>query len=135
MTTEISLGERIKTCRKRRGMTQAVLAELIGRSERWLVDVEHDTVDLRLSDVRELARALNVDVAQLTGAQISIPTSARPRAAASTNGATASAGSGNLLVDQEHTELVYRDQVYRARMRRLLVNTGSVPITRFLVRI
>src|SRR5437870_3821692 len=117
-------------------MTQAVLADLIGRSERWLVDVEHGTVDLRLSDVAQLARALRVEVAQLTGPEFVIPTPTRARASPqSLVGATASAGSGNLHVDQEHAELVYRGHIYHARMRRLLVNSGSIPITRYLVRI
>jgi DNA-binding XRE family transcriptional regulator len=59
------LGERVRTYRLRRGLTQAHLAHLIGRSERWLVDVERGGVDPRLSDTLALARVLRVLVDDL----------------------------------------------------------------------
>ena len=41
-------------------MTQAVLAQLVGRSARWLLSVEQGQVDPRLSDAARLAAALGV---------------------------------------------------------------------------
>jgi DNA-binding XRE family transcriptional regulator len=62
-----TIGERVRTYRLRRGLTQARLAHLIGRSERWLIDVEHGEVDPRLSDAVALARVLSVSVDELAG--------------------------------------------------------------------
>ncbi|HEY4028093.1 MAG TPA: helix-turn-helix transcriptional regulator [Candidatus Dormibacteraeota bacterium] len=60
-----TLGEQVRTYRLRRGLTQARLAHLIGRSERWLIDVERGGVDPRLSDALALARVLCVLVDDL----------------------------------------------------------------------
>ncbi|WDZ90379.1 peptide deformylase [Nocardiopsis sp. HUAS JQ3] len=49
--------------------------------------------------------------------------------------ALTSAGVGELFVDDDHAELSYRDGTYTARMRRLIVNGGSEPVSRYLVRI
>jgi len=70
-----TIGERVRTYRLRRGLTQARLAHLIGRSERWLIDVEHGGVDPRLSDALALARVLNVAVDDLAG--VTTPTAER----------------------------------------------------------
>ncbi len=60
-----TIGERVRTHRLRRGLTQARLAHMIGRSERWLIAVEAGGVDPRLSDVLALARVLSVGVNDL----------------------------------------------------------------------
>jgi len=62
----LSIGDHIRSYRTRRGLTQQQLAHLIGRSERWLIDVERGEVDPRLSDAVALARALCVRVVDLT---------------------------------------------------------------------
>jgi transcriptional regulator with XRE-family HTH domain len=62
-----TIGERVRTYRLKRGLTQARLAHLIGRSERWLIDVERGGVDPRLSDALALARELCVAVDDLAG--------------------------------------------------------------------
>ncbi len=64
----IGLGTRIATYRRRRGLSQAALAGLVGRSESWLSQVERGirSVD-RLSVLLDLARVLHVEVAALTG--------------------------------------------------------------------
>jgi transcriptional regulator with XRE-family HTH domain len=63
-----SIGERIKRHRRRRGLSQTALAQLVGRSESWLSQVERGIrgVD-RFSTILELARVLKVDVVELTG--------------------------------------------------------------------
>jgi transcriptional regulator with XRE-family HTH domain len=62
------IGERIAIYRHRRGISQAVLAGLVGRSESWLSQVERGarSVD-RLSVLIDMAKVLKVDVATLTG--------------------------------------------------------------------
>jgi transcriptional regulator with XRE-family HTH domain len=62
-----TIGARVRAYRLKRGLTQARLAHLIGRSERWLIDVERGGVDPRLSDAVALARVLSVGVDDLAG--------------------------------------------------------------------
>src|SRR5262249_6460342 len=64
----LRVGDQVRSYRTRRGLTQEQLAHLIGRSERWLIDVERGEVDPRLSDAVALAEALSVGVADLTSA-------------------------------------------------------------------
>jgi transcriptional regulator with XRE-family HTH domain len=63
-----SVGTRIAAYRRRRGLSQAALAGLVGRSESWLSQVERGVraVD-RLSVLLDMARVLHVDVEALTG--------------------------------------------------------------------
>jgi transcriptional regulator with XRE-family HTH domain len=68
MPTNGPVGERIAIYRRRRGLSQTVLAGLIGRSVSWLSQVERGTraVD-RMSVLIDLSRVLKVDIAELTG--------------------------------------------------------------------
>ena len=64
----MGLGARIATYRRRRGLSQAALAGLVGRSESWLSQVERGVRSIdRLSVLLDLARVLHVDVEALTG--------------------------------------------------------------------
>jgi transcriptional regulator with XRE-family HTH domain len=69
MQEDMSVGERIRYYRKRRGLSQPVLAGLVGRSTSWLRKVERGerAVD-KLSVLRLLANVLKVGVADLVGA-------------------------------------------------------------------
>lgn len=68
MTDDMTIGERVAFYRQRRGLTQEVLAGLVGRSGDWLRKVEHDVLPLdRLSVLRRLARALDVSLGDLIG--------------------------------------------------------------------
>lgn len=62
------MGQRIAAYRRRRGLSQAALAGLVGRSESWLSQVERGirSVD-RLSVLLDMARILHVDVESLIG--------------------------------------------------------------------
>src|SRR5262245_3634703 len=62
------LGDRIAAYRRRRGLSQASLAGLVGRSESWLSQVERGvrSVD-RMSVILDLARVLHVDADGLLG--------------------------------------------------------------------
>ncbi len=61
-------GQRIARARRRRGLSQAVLAGLVGRSESWLSQVERGKrgIDSH-SALTRLAEILRVDVAEITG--------------------------------------------------------------------
>src|SRR5579864_1950999 len=61
-------GPRIARARRRRGLSQAVLAGLVGRSESWLSQVERGkrAIDSHSVLVR-LAEVLCVDIEELTG--------------------------------------------------------------------
>ena len=63
-----AIGGRIGAYRRRRGLSQAALAGLVGRSESWLSQVERGlrSVD-RLSIILDLARVLRVEPQQLIG--------------------------------------------------------------------
>lgn len=66
MTQNLTIGERIRYYRTRRGMSQEVLAGLVGRTEDWLSKVENNRIDLdRLSVIRRLADALDVAIGDL----------------------------------------------------------------------
>ena len=56
---QFSVGDRIAFYRRRRGLTQRVLAQLVGRSEDWLSKIERNEREIRRLDVLgELAKAL-----------------------------------------------------------------------------
>jgi transcriptional regulator with XRE-family HTH domain len=62
------IGERVAFYRGRRGMSQRMLADLVGRSEDWVSKVERGVRDVRRLDVvTELARALRVELGDLLG--------------------------------------------------------------------
>lgn len=62
----IKLGGRIKECRKRRGITQEKLAELVGTSYKYVQRIESkNPPDVRLSTIIKIAKALKVKPAEL----------------------------------------------------------------------
>lgn len=61
-------GERIARARRRRGLSQTVLAGLVGRSESWLSQVERGRRGIDSHSVlTQLAEVLHVDIKELTG--------------------------------------------------------------------
>ena len=65
---QLTVGERIAFYRRRRGLTQAVLAGLVGRTEDWLSKVERGDRQIRRLDVlTEVAQALRVTLGDLLG--------------------------------------------------------------------
>lgn len=76
-----SVGKRVAAYRRRRGLSQAALAGLVGRSESWLSQVERGvrSVD-RMSVLLDLSRLLHVDVQALTGAPWQLAPNGGPRA-------------------------------------------------------
>src|SRR5215469_6968355 len=75
-------GQRIARARRRRGLSQATLAGLVGRSESWLSQVERGLREVDSHTVlNALAEILLVDIAELTGNEPVAPQSARYTAA------------------------------------------------------
>ncbi len=65
---DLTIGQRVSRCRKAKGMSQEVLAHLLGRSTSWLTKVERGERQLdRMSLIIEVARVLKVDVPEITG--------------------------------------------------------------------
>jgi transcriptional regulator with XRE-family HTH domain len=68
MTDGLSIGRRVAWYRRRRGMPQEVLADMVERTVDWLSKVENDRIQLdRLSVIARLAQALDVTVGDLVG--------------------------------------------------------------------
>lgn len=68
MTQHLTIGERVAWYRHRRGLSQEVLAGLVGRTSDWLGKAENNRIELdRLSVIRALAHALDVSVSDLIG--------------------------------------------------------------------
>jgi transcriptional regulator with XRE-family HTH domain len=68
MTEKLTIGERVAWYRRRRGMSQEVLAGLVGRTADWLQKAENNRIELdRLSVIRSLAQVLDVAISDLIG--------------------------------------------------------------------
>jgi transcriptional regulator with XRE-family HTH domain len=68
MTENLTIGERVAWYRRRRGMSQEVLAGLVGRTTDWLSKIENNRIELdRLSVIRRLAETLDVSLGDLIG--------------------------------------------------------------------
>ena len=66
LTEEATVGERVAFYRRRKGITQEVLAGLLGRSVEWLAQFERGVRELdRLSTIVAIADALGLDPAKL----------------------------------------------------------------------
>lgn len=66
MTTTLTIGERVAWYRRRRGLSQEVLAGLVGRTTDWLSKIENNRIELdRLSVIKSLADALDVALGDL----------------------------------------------------------------------
>jgi transcriptional regulator with XRE-family HTH domain len=76
---DLTPGQRVAWHRVRRGLSQEVLAGLVGRTEDWLGKVENDRAALdRLSVIRSLAKALGVTIYDLIGEPAPAPGSREP---------------------------------------------------------
>ncbi|WP_196814723.1 helix-turn-helix domain-containing protein [Nocardia sp. BMG111209] len=62
----MTIGERVGWYRRRRGMSQKVLANLIGRTEDWLNKIENNRIQLdRISVIQSLAKELDISIGDL----------------------------------------------------------------------
>lgn len=68
MTQNLTIGERVAWYRRRRGLSQEILAARVGRTVDWLSKAENNRIELdRLSVIRALADALDVSIGDLLG--------------------------------------------------------------------
>src|SRR6266568_4947518 len=66
MTNTLTIGERVAWYRRRRGVSQEILASIVGRTVDWLSKVENNRIELdRLSVIKALADALDVSLGDL----------------------------------------------------------------------
>jgi len=66
MTEQLTIGRRVAWYRRRRGMTQQILADIMRRTVDWVSKVENDRIPVdRLSVIAELAEALDVTIGDL----------------------------------------------------------------------
>lgn len=66
MTDGLGIGERVKWYRMRRGLSQEVLADRVGRTADWISKVERGTIPVdRLPVIKSLADALDVSLGDL----------------------------------------------------------------------
>jgi transcriptional regulator with XRE-family HTH domain len=63
--TVVHIGERLKRQRTRRALTQAELAERAGVTTATVARIERDEIEPRMTTLRKLAEALEVDPAEL----------------------------------------------------------------------
>ncbi|MFD4573509.1 multiprotein-bridging factor 1 family protein [Streptomyces sp. NPDC058417] len=71
---ELTTGDRIKVYRKRKGLSQAALGGLIGRSEDWVSKVERGVIPVdKLSVLLEISRVLDIrELTELTGRSVAL---------------------------------------------------------------
>jgi transcriptional regulator with XRE-family HTH domain len=122
------------------GYSQKALAKLVGYTPSYASKVERGTVlasrafaeaaDQQLQAGRAIIRRWKVMHDVLAEAS-----SDKPGRDDQPADDTQSAPGPDLVVEHEHVELIYRDGVYETRVRRQLRNTGSQPVTRYLIRI
>ncbi|MFE3618037.1 helix-turn-helix domain-containing protein [Streptomyces anulatus] len=66
MTDSMTIGERVAWYRRRRGLSQRVLADMVGRTEDWLNKIENNRIQLdRISVIQNLAKQLDVSIGDL----------------------------------------------------------------------
>lgn len=65
LTDTATLGADIRALRKARGMTLSDIAERLGRSVGWISQVERDISEPSISDLRQIAKALEVPMSML----------------------------------------------------------------------
>ncbi len=63
--TMVHIGERLRKQRTRRALTQAELAEHSGVTTATVARIERDEIEPRMTTLRKLAHALEVDPAEL----------------------------------------------------------------------
>lgn len=71
---DMTVGDRIRVLRQRRGLTQVTLGSMCGRGEDWIKRIESGKRGTTLSQLARIAQALGVsDLSDLTGTDIGMP--------------------------------------------------------------
>ena len=66
---EKTLGQRIKECRLRKGMTQENIAEALLTKKSTISAYENDKIDIKISILKQIAKELDTTVFYLAGEQ------------------------------------------------------------------
>ncbi len=128
----VGIGERVAAYRRRRGLSQVILAGLVGRSESWLSQVERGRRDIdSLTVIRDLATALDVAPDALIGVNLPAPTLGAGHAATAairayvdgynqllTAPQTPNATADELLVEAEDLNACYQAARYAEALTR-----------------
>jgi peptide deformylase len=132
--------EELRHWREANGCSQKKLAGLVGYTPSYVSKVERGTMlasrgfaesaDQHLRAGRALIRRWK-DMHDAL-AELSVGKARHEEPAA---GDSPSAPGPELVVEHEQAELTYRDGMYHTRIRRQLRNTGSQPVTQYLIRI
>jgi peptide deformylase len=126
--------------REAAGCSQKALAKLVGYTPSYVSKVEHGTV-LASRSFAESAdehlragRALIRRWKDMHDSLVELSTG-KPRHEELSAADLQSAAGSDLVVEHEDAELAYRDGMYQTRIRRQLRNTGTQPVTQYLIRI
>ena len=66
---EMTIGQRIRECRKNKGMTQEALAERLLTKKSTVSAYENDKIDIKISILKQIAKELDTTVFYLAGEQ------------------------------------------------------------------
>lgn len=97
-----AFGEKLRAARERKGLSQRALAQRTGVPQAHISKIEQGRVDIRLSSLAELARALDLDV-QLLPRQALPAVQGAVRAVESETGNAAESRALAALTEQERT--------------------------------
>ena len=70
-----TIGNRLLTMRKKRGLTQAEVAELAGLSDRTYADIERGTVNMRLETLLHICRVYGATPDEILVSELDTPLS------------------------------------------------------------
>ncbi len=68
-----AIGRRISLYRKKKGLTQAALSEMLGVSESYISQVERGIAKISLSRLDEISEVLSTDIALLISDNVILP--------------------------------------------------------------
>ncbi len=68
-----AIGRRIALYRKKKGLTQAALSEILGVSESYVSQVERGSARISLSRLDEISEVLSTDIALLISDNVVLP--------------------------------------------------------------
>ncbi|MFR9729505.1 peptide deformylase [Saccharopolyspora sp. MS10] len=118
-----------------RGLSRSALAREMGYSRSYVSKVESGGEHASREFAQAADGALNAggSLRRAWREQNAVPVPRKP--SPPQQAAPVIEPAGGLVVEHDHAELFYVNGSYRATMRRHLVNNGTEPITRYLIRI
>jgi peptide deformylase len=123
------------------GYSQKALGAAVGYAPSYVSKVESGAIVPSRTFVENADRQLRAGRAlvrrwkDLQGATVDGERTGRAPHAPTADDAQQSAPAAGLCVEHEHAELTYVDGVFRTLVRRQLRNTGTDPVTQYLIRI